>query len=330
MTEWKMNTAIIVGYYFAVSLLIAILFVTDCAGHYFIYSAQSTASWFSPFIQRGNLILLFLLGWSLALFGLLVDESLLLRLNKMLSIAMKHLTTDIKISMLVLVGATFFVFLIGHIYSNETLNNLLVKAGHEFVAVIKHILPLVVSLVSAYIFYQVFVLLGRFLQMQNQGVSIETAYREWSAGSAILMSLILLLAIGSLRIKLGSGDYQGIWRGMIKDYSIYFLIIVIFVNGLTRWVSCAPSMTSQIRWNIFFVAVVVSILCALGALILDHLFVLALEQGTVAKHLEEWQRDRMINFIHFRDYGVLVPMCVIQLLYVFYRLMRFVDFPRAT
>ena len=315
-----MNTAVTAFYYFTISLLISVLFVVDCAGHYLVYYVAARSSWLSPFSERGNLILLFTLGWSLALFGLLIDQDLLQRLSALLSVLIMHMKQVLfnKTSWLVVVSAALFVFFGRHMYSNDTVASLLAAAGRQLWGIAVGMFPVFIALATAFVFYQVFSFVGRLLQ--SQAVTVETAYREWSAGSAILMSLVVILAIGSLRIKLGSGDYQGIWRGMVKDYAVYSLIIVFFVNGLARWANCADAFPAKTRWAFFGVAVVVSILCALGALILDHLFVFALERGTVAKHLHEWQRDRIIDFIHMRDYGVLVPMCVIQLLYVFYKL----------
>ena len=316
-----MNTIVTVTYYFAVSLLIATLFTVDCAGHYLIYCAPKASSWMSPFSDRGNLLLLFVLAWSLALFGLLIDYDLLQRLSRLVAAVIPHIRAVLlnRVSWIVMVSATLFVFFGRHVYSNDTLVRLLTGAGKQLWGVAVGMYPVLIALVTAFLFYRVFRLVERLLG--GQGVAVKTAYREWSAGSAVLASLVVIVAIGSLGIKRGSGEYQGVWRGMIKDYTIYSCIIVFFINGLTRWTSCAEAFPPRARWVFFGLAVVVSILCALGGLILDHRFACALEQGSVAKHLEEWQRDRIIDFIHVRDYCVVVPMCVIQLLYVFYRLM---------
>lgn len=325
-----MNTAITISYYVIVSLLIALVFVADCAGHYLIFNGGDHASWFTPITQRGNLVLLFLLGWSTALFGLLIDDQSVSRFSQWLLSVVKVVGKNLLDwrSYLVAISAALLIFFGRYLYSTEPLRGLVSQAVKQLRGIWDGLVPVLILFVAVVIVYGGLILLGRLLD--KGGISVTVAYREWSAGSAILVGLVVLLAIGSLKIKIGSGDYPGIWRGMIKDYAIYVIILVFFVNGLTRWVACAQAVAPANRWMFFWVAVGVSILCALAALFLDHLYALGLEQGTVAKQLTESQRNRLIDFIHLRDYGILVPLCIVQLLYVFYRMMRLTALEGAT
>lgn len=124
------------------------------------------------------------------------------------------------------------------------------------------------------------------------------------------------------------------WEGFVKDTVIYSIIAIFLVSGLYRWTrsDAFGRLSYSDRWVSFVVFVVVSLILALPALVLDFLAVRDLDiQNTPISNLytQKWQRDTIAGHVALRDFALLVPLVFAVHLWVMSRILMSEKIPEA-
>lgn len=163
------------------------------------------------------------------------------------------------------------------------------------------------------------------------------AYVAWlTAFPAFLLNWVLYFLL--YEVSLGrSGEVAHLdlfWEGFAKDSVIYSVIGLFLIGGLYRWTQsqAIQRLTYNDRWVSLVVFVIVSLVLAMPALVLDMLAYgdLNVAGSTIYEaYPGEWRRDIVGGHILFRDFILLVPLVFAIHLWVMSRILLAQKMPDA-
>jgi hypothetical protein len=296
--------------------LITMLLVLDLAGHYAIYNKRQTfADIIHVVVERGNLLLLLPFFFFLALLALVIDY------NTALSISQKFLTFARSIkeilldwrSLIVIISALLFLFFVKNMFRMIPLSEVFSQFCHYMFHFLKDqlrtLLPVIALLVATVLGYLVFSLLGKVLLQTSLPREV---FIEWNVGTTILFVLVATAGFCRFHIAHAADIDADKWMDILKDYSVYFLLGVVYVGGLTKWANSEGARSPNADVYLV-VALLGCLLCAIALVFLDFMHISTLK---VSKD----PRYQIIKvFIYLRDVAVLVPLCLAQAVFLVWR-----------
>jgi hypothetical protein len=305
------------------AFLITLLLVVDCAGHFSIYSnRRSIADILTVFAERGNLLLLAGLIFSLSLLAMTIDYASVSAIgNKFqeLSRAGLAIITDRRSLLFSLLGVLLF-FVVRNVFRAAPLGEIAADLIRSCWHVVRNAAPGLVLLVIAFVGYHAFHLLGNAL-LQTE--TPRQVYVEWNVSTACFAVILAVVAYCRVRIAGASGIAaveSTYWLDILKDYVVYFVIITGFVGGLTRWAR-SDAVASRHAWGLLGLFLTIAALYALSALVLDSLHINTLNRAAEMEPLR--QRAAVIKtFIHVRNFMILLPLCSVQAVYLIGRVIQ--------
>jgi len=162
-------------------------------------------------------------------------------------------------------------------------------------------------------------LLAAFQDLPTAAVQV---YREWVVSILIGLAFTLIFTFWNyliFRSELvpGSEPWKQLLRGHLKDIIVLLIMAAVFVSGLFHWtdqIAASPHRVMILGWILG-----PSLLVAFALSFLDLQFVAALEKVQVAKDIQQWQRDLLINHIYLRDLGLYIPLLAIMFFHTIHR-----------
>jgi len=303
-------------HYVLMAAFIAVFLVFDLAGHYAIYSKRNSfADILHVVKERGNLVILAPLFFVLALLALVIDSETAVVLSRTFAGLARSVWTVLTNwrSLTATVLALVFVFCASNMFRMVSLGTLV----HEFVEdlwfFVKGQLPVLVVLIVTVVGYFAFALLGRILFHPS---SSREAFIEWNAGTTIILAIVATAGFCRVHIARSVDIEADKWMDILKDYVVYFLIIVVYIAGLTKWANSEGAQSAHAGVYLAL-ALLGAVVCAVALVLLDFAHIATLNVSTEPTAMA---RRRIIKvFIHARDVGLLVPMCVLQAVFLIWR-----------
>ena len=202
----------------------------------------------------------------------------------------------------------------------KVLQNAIGEVSAEVVDKSREVLLIVLLIIALFVLR----IVRNFLPSHTE---VDIAVREFSLGGfcvAAIWALYLFAYLTAIATEVPEDIVPHFWRGWVKDSAIYVFVTLVLVVGLYRFDRASQSLPKlRDRWIVFLVFLSFAVLFILVGLVGDLYFIANIsELGALEYPMQKQQTEVVPNHIMIRDFGLFIPLAVVEFTWLAGRISR--------